>query len=110
MPVAETPAGPAFVSLPMPGFLVPSSPGVSHTTYLMADLSLDLAPEAAERLGRETARFRDVVFRTLKKTVDASKGTEITEENLQKDLIDALNDALKDRAVLRVVFTQFSMG
>ncbi|TYT75694.1 hypothetical protein [Desulfobotulus mexicanus] len=89
---------------------MPSSPGVTHTAYLMADLSIDLSQQAAISFEKEPARFRDVIFQSLKRAVDASKNTEITEENLQKSLIDALNESFHDAPVLRVVFTRISMG
>ncbi|MCW7752367.1 hypothetical protein OOT00_00005, partial [Desulfobotulus sp. H1] len=101
---------PSFISLAVPGFLVPSSPGVAHAAYLVADLSVDLAPEAARRFEAEPARFRDVVYQSLKRIVDASAKTEITEENLQNELMDALNQSFRERVVLRVVFTHFSIG
>lgn len=107
---ASSAAAQALTIVTLDGFFVPAQPDREDITYLTADISIELAQDAASaHIKKYEPFFRKIVYDALGGVIRAEEESKFDQLSVKKAIRKALNDVLPERPVKRVDFKTFSI-
>lgn len=111
MPETEekAPAG-GVILASMEGFVVLAPENAKKLNYIMLDISFDLSSNTADKLNKNKAYYRSIVFQAINKAIVQNTEEELKEEYLQSQILTALKNALPGEAIESVFVSNFKAG
>ncbi len=108
-PVPAEPEKNVMVSTDFNGFVVMAPSGRKDIVYVQADLTVDLSKESASQVKAFEPYYRNIIYDVLAQAMKHQEGLALKKDELQDSIKSALNDALTDKTIERVIFTRFAL-
>ncbi|MBU0995497.1 MAG: flagellar basal body-associated FliL family protein [Proteobacteria bacterium] len=98
-----------MVSRDFNGFVVMAPSGRKDIVYVEADVTVDLSEDSANQVQQFEPYFRNIIYDVLTEAMKTQDRLTMKKSDLQNSIKSALNGALADKSIEKVIFTRFAL-